>query len=263
MTVLVDGGIDLVAAEREKAILGRLGATRFATVAELSGLLSVSEVSVRRYLEKLEQDGLVRRTRGGAFINESIVYEPPLEDKKDQYIVEKRRVAAAAAALVEDGDTVALNAGTTTWEVARCLKERRNLTVVTNSISIASELSACEGIRLVMTGGVCRERSQALVGTMAERSMTDLYVNKTFLGVNGLSLAHGLTTPNLEEAQVNRAMVRAARSTYVVADHSKFGQVTFSLIVPVQEIHGVITDAGAPEDALRALRAMQKEVITA
>ncbi|MGE5675637.1 MAG: DeoR/GlpR family DNA-binding transcription regulator [Mycobacterium leprae] len=248
--------------DRERSILARLSTSRFATVQELSALLDVSEVTVRRYLEKLEQDGMLTRTRGGAFLNESMLEESSFGSRRDQYIEEKRRIAVAAAAMIDDGDTIALSAGTTTYEIARCLKERRNLTVVTNSISIASELATCPGIRLLVTGGTCRERSLALVGALAERSLVGLYVNQTFLGTSGFSLEHGLTTPNFEEALVNAAMVRAARRTVVAVDSSKFGQVSLSLIVPVAAVHSVITDTGAPAEVLDALRAMPKEVIT-
>jgi DeoR family fructose operon transcriptional repressor len=241
-------------------ILDRLESSRFATVAELSSLLGVSTVTVRRYLAMLEAEGLVRRTRGGAFMNEGLVEEPSFGSKRDRFSNEKQRIAQAAVATVKDGDTIALNAGTTTYEIARSLRGRQNLTVVTNSISIASVLVDTPGIRLMVTGGVSRERSQALVGPVAEASLKSIFVSKAFLGVNGLSLAHGLTTPNLEEAQVNRAMIRVAQQVTVVADHSKFERVCFSLIASVSEVSGVITDKGTPEEIIGELRALRKEV---
>ncbi|HYF91145.1 MAG TPA: DeoR/GlpR family DNA-binding transcription regulator [Symbiobacteriaceae bacterium] len=241
-------------------ILDRLGSNRFATVTELSSLLGVSTVTVRRYLDLLEKEGLVRRTRGGAFMNEGLVEEPSFGSKQVRFIAEKQRIAQAAVATVQDGDTIALNAGTTTWEIARCLRSRQNLTVVTNSISIASVLVDSPGIRLVVTGGILRERSQALVGPIAEAALRGIFVSKAFLGVNGISLSHGLTTPNMEEAQINRVLMRVAQSVTIVADHSKFERVSFSLIASVSEIGGVITDKGTPDEIIRALQAMEKEV---
>lgn len=249
--------------EREKAVLRHLGVSRFATVAQLSAALGVSEVTIRRYLHQLENEGLITRTHGGAILNSTLFEEPALSAKEAWQAEEKRRIAEAAAKMIEDGEAIALNAGTTTAAIARLLRNRKGLTVVTNSISVVNALAACPGIRLVVTGGQLRERSLALVGPLAVRSLEGVYVSKVFLGVNGLSFEHGLTTPNIEEAMVNQAMLRAAQMAVVVADHTKFGKVTFSRIATVEEVHAVITDDGAPPHVLARLRDLGKQVIVA
>ncbi|WPD18259.1 DeoR/GlpR family DNA-binding transcription regulator [Thermaerobacter composti] len=247
--------------EREQAILQHLGTSRYATVAELSAVLGVSEVTVRRYLDRLENEGLVTRTHGGALLTSSLMEEPEIAAKEALQAEEKRRIAEAAASMIGDGDAIALNAGTTTAAIARLLRNRNGLTVVTNSMSVVNALATCPGIRLVVTGGQLRERSLALVGPLAVRSLEGVYVNKVFLGVNGLSLKYGLTTPNMDEATVNQAMLQSARMAIVVADHTKFGKVTFSRIATVQDIDVVITDDKAPAKDVERLRSMGKEVI--
>lgn len=248
---------------RQRAILEQLRMARFATVGQLSAALGVSEVTVRRHLQRLEDQGLVTRTRGGAVLVSGPLEEPGLSAKQRLQAEEKRRIAAAAAAMVEDGEAIALNAGTTTAAVARALAGRRGLTVVTNSLPVVAALASAADATLVVVGGQLRARSLALVGPLAVQSLEELRVSKVFLGVNGLSVEHGLTTPNLEEAMVNRAMLRAAERVVVVADHTKFGRVAFSRIAAIEDVHVVITDAAAPPDAVAALRERGCQVILA
>lgn len=247
---------------RRQALLERLRVSRFATVAQLSAALGVSEVTVRRHLQQLEDQGLVVRTRGGAMVVSGPLEEPGLTAKQGLQAEEKRRIAAAAAALVEDGDAVALNAGTTTAALARVLAARKGLTVVTNSLPVVVALASSD-VQLVVVGGQLRSRSLALVGPLALQALAEIHVSKAFIGVNGLSLQHGITTPNLEEAMVNRAMLRAAERVIVVADRTKFGRVAFSRIAQLDEIHAVVTDREAPPDVVAALRERGIEVILA
>lgn len=248
-------------AECKQIILSHLSNSRFATVAELSTLLGLSTVSVRRYLEQLDTEGLVRRTRGGALLSEMLVADAPFVAKKDRSAAEKQRIGAAAAELVRDGQTVALAAGTTTWQVARSLRDRSNLTVVTNSLAIAAEFVNSPDIRLVVTGGTCRDGSQALVGPTAVRTLQEIFVDHLFLGVDGISMTRGLTVASPEEAQVDRAMVRTAQSVTVVADHSKFDSIAFALVATLDEVHRVITDSGLPHDILQRMRKGRAEIL--
>lgn len=247
--------------ETKRQVMSHLGNSRFATVVELSGLLGLSTVSVRRHLEMLERQGLVRRTRGGAFLADALVSDAPFVAKKDRFAAEKQRIAAAAAALVKDGDAVALAAGTTTWEVARCLKDRSNLTVVTNSIAIASEFVNAPGIRLVVTGGTIREGSQALVGPAAVRGLQEICVNQMFLGVDGIHWSRGVTLASPEEAQLDRAMMRTAQTVTVVADRSKFDRIAFSLVATLGEVQRIITDSGLDPETLQRFQGCPAEIV--
>jgi DeoR/GlpR family transcriptional regulator of sugar metabolism len=206
---------------------------------------------------------LLIRSHGGAVLNENLFAEPSFNEKEDKYIEEKMRIAAEAAKLVTDGMTIALNAGTTTTQIAKQIKVRENLTVVTNAINIAWELMGAEGVKVFLTGGNLRPKSFALVGTMAEQTLRGIFVDLVFVGVNGISVKLGLTTPNMEEALVNRAMMEAAKKVAVVADHSKFDKVTFSLIATLDQIDMVITDSQTEKEQIKKLQEMGKTVIIA
>lgn len=247
--------------DRSRAILDHLRRVRFATVAELSAHLGVSAVTVRRYLAQLEERGLITRTRGGAIAIGDLLEEPALAAKEARQAEEKQRIASAAVEMIHDGDVIALNAGSTTAAIARLLTRRRKVTVVTNSLPVIRTLAGSPDIRLLVVGGQLRNRSLALVGPMALQNLADLFVDKAFLGVDGLSIEHGITTPNLDEAVINRTMLRRARKVIVVADHTKFGRVSLSRISSIDDVHTIITDEHAPADAIASLRQLGKEVV--
>ncbi|EKP95163.1 DeoR/GlpR family DNA-binding transcription regulator [Thermaerobacter subterraneus] len=246
---------------KSQAILEHVRRVRFATVAELSASLGVSAVTVRRYLAQLEEQGLLTRTRGGAIAIGDLLEEPALTAKEGRQAEEKQRIAAAAVSMINDGDVIALNAGSTTAAIARLLTTRREITVVTNSLPVIRTLAGNPDIRMLIVGGQLRNRSLALVGPLALQNLADLFVDKAFLGVDGISVEHGITTPNLDEAVVNRTMLRRARKVIVVADHTKFGRVSLSRISSIEEVHTVITDQLAPADAVACLRQLGKEVV--
>jgi len=232
-------------------------------VDELRKKFDVSNVTLRNDLKKLEEDGYLRRTHGGALKVETVAFDLALIEKEKKFSDEKRRIGKAAANLVREGETIILDSGTTTIEVARNIKNMKNITVLTNALNIATELAGREGLKVILTGGILREKSFSLVGPHAEQTLQDYFCDKLFLGVDGINSKDGVTTPNLLEAKVNRMMAEQANEVIVVTDSSKFSKRSLSLIVPVHKIDKVITDSNIPEADFQRLRAKDVEVILA
>jgi DeoR family transcriptional regulator, aga operon transcriptional repressor len=240
-------------AERLAAILERLSANGGVGVAELATELGTSSATVRRDLRLLEDQRLLSRTHGGA-VAHGVLYELPLRYRGARYGNEKRRIAAAAAAQVSEGMVVGLTGGTTTTEVARALADRRRLTIVTNSLSIAAELAVRPNLKLVVTGGVARPESYELIGSLAEATLTGLNLDLAIVGVDGISSATGLTTHHEAEAHTNRALIERAKRTLVVADSSKIGQAAFARICGADRVDELVTDSVADSAELDELR---------
>lgn len=227
---------------------------RAVSVTDLAARFGVSESTIRRDLRELEEAGLIQRTHGGAVLPDLRRYEPSFHQKEAERRQEKNAIARIAARLVNDGDTIILDSGTTTLALARLLHGRTNLTVVTNSIVIAAELAGAPGVEVVVTGGILKGRTLALVGAEVARFLNKVNVDRVFLGINGIDLEAGLTTPTLAEAETKQAMIRAAREVVVLADHTKLGRVTFAHVASLQEVHRLITDAGASPQFIGQLR---------
>ncbi|WP_406677987.1 DeoR/GlpR family DNA-binding transcription regulator [Moorella sp. ACPs] len=252
----------MISAQRRKIIIDKINSGMPLSVSELSRELGVSPMTIRRDLSSLEKEGLLTRTHGGAVpVGGGSEEEPSFDEKLNRFPAEKLAIARKAAELIKDGDTILLNAGTTVTALARLLKDRQNLTVVTNTVNIAMELAQSEGINLVLTGGNMRTRSYAMVGTLTERVLREIHVQKAFLGVNGISIEHGLTTPNMTEAHTNSLMIKAADEIIVLADHSKIGRVTLSRFAPIEAVSTLITDRAAPPDFIEELVRRGIEVI--
>ena len=247
--------------ERRTKILELLAEHGKVGVSELSRLFKTSEVTIRNDLKDLHRQGLLRRAHGGAVKVETVSVDPSLQVKAEQHADEKRRIGAAAAALVKDGDSIILDSGTTTQQIAKQIKGKKELTVITNGLNIALELLGSKGVQLILLGGMVRENSFSAVGHFAEEMLGQLSANKLFLAVDAFDLEFGLTTPNLEESKVNQAMVRVAREVILVADSSKFGKRSLSRIVPLGQINKIVTDDALPEDSRAELRARGIELI--
>lgn len=260
---MLEGELPLLGAERRRRIVEVLARRGVVGVAALSLALRCSEATLRRDLQRLEDEGLLRRTHGGAVLTGA---SPEAElfpsDKAVLQVAEKRAIALAAARLIAPGETVALNGGTTTLEVARQLRAIDNLRVVTNSVGVASELAGLSGLEVTVTGGTLRG-SLELSGPLAEHSLRGLYVDTAFIGVDGLTAREGLTTYNQSEAYINRAMIGQARRVIVVADHTKIGRVMMALIAPINALTTLITDSAAPPTQLDELRAAGLDVVVA
>lgn len=244
----------MLAEERHRHILTLLDEKGTVTVAELCERFGVSEMTVRRDLAALERKGLLRRVHGGAVSARGRSYEPPFLVRSSRHAEEKRRIAETALSLIHDGDSIALDVGTTTLEIAKRLGNIHNLTIVTPSLHIANVLADTPHNRIILTGGILRPGELSLVGTFAERIFGELYVDKLFLGIGGLDLEAGLTEYNLEDAQVKRAMLRSAKECIVVTDSSKLGQVAFAFVAPVSAMDTLITDKNADPAIVDRLR---------
>src|SRR5467141_3317570 len=246
--------------ERRRAIIEILDRDGRVLVMDMARRFDTSQVTIRKDLEVLHAHGLVHRTHGGALpAREGALEDPTLREKEKLHRKEKLRIAASAAAQVKEGQVVILDSGTTTTCIARALRNFHNITIITNAVNIAAELSGAP-VEVILTGGTLRKNSFSLVGPLAEESLRKLSADMLFLAVDGFDVRYGLTTPNLLEARVNRAMAEAARRTIVVCDSSKFGRRSLSLIMPASAVHETITDRKIAKPYLKALREADIEV---
>jgi DeoR family transcriptional regulator of aga operon len=250
---------------RHEYILRRLQETGGIDVDELCNTLGASIATIRRDLEDLEGRSLLRRTRGGAVPIGPLFYEPfrhdsSFQDKVNSFAEEKRRIAFAAAALVSTGQTVALSGGTTTTEVVRCLRVLTDISIITNTVNVAMELSNRKDIEVIVTGGHLRGSWFTLVGPLAVANAEILFSDIMFIGVDGIDAKQGLTCTNPNEAEVLRKFVQHTKIKVVVADHSKLGSVSKYLLCPTKEIDRLITDSGAPASAIAPFEKLGIEV---
>ncbi|HZE26367.1 MAG TPA: transcriptional repressor AgaR [Terriglobales bacterium] len=246
--------------ERRRAILAMVNREGRVLVLDLAKRFETSQVTIRKDLEELHAHGLIHRTHGGALpAREGALEDPTLREKEKLHRKEKLRIAETAARMVQEGQVVILDSGTTTTAIARALRNFQNLTIVTNAVNIAAELSGT-AVEVILTGGTLRKNSFSLVGPIAEETLHRLNADVLFLGVDGFDVHYGLSTPNLLEAKVNRVMVEVAKRTVAVCDASKFGRRSLSLIVPPSALHGVVTDRGVPNSDIRALKKSGIEV---
>jgi DeoR family transcriptional regulator of aga operon len=240
--------------ERRRAIIDFVNHTGRARVADLATKFGTSEITIRRDLDLLHERGLIYRTHGGALpLRASAETDRDLTQREMQHTREKLRIATAAISMINDGQSVVLDSGSTTTAIARALRGFQNLTVITNAVNIAAELAG-SSVDVILTGGMLRKNSYSLVGPIAEESLRRLKADILFLGVDGFDTSSGVSTPNLLEAQLNRVMVSIAARVIAVCDSSKFGRSSLSSIVPISNIHGVITDNEIPRSDLRQLR---------
>jgi DeoR family transcriptional regulator of aga operon len=242
-------------------ILERLSESGGVGVSDLARELSASPATVRRDLRLLEQQRLLARTHGGA-VAQGVLYELPLRYRGARHGEDKRRIAACAADRVNEGMVVGLTGGTTTTEVARAVAEMKRLTIVTNSLSIASELAVRPNLKLVLTGGVARPESYELIGPLAEATLSGLHLDLAIVGVDGISASAGLTTHHETEASTNRALIARAERTVVVADSSKVGKAAFACIVAAGSVEELITDPDADAAELSRLGELGLAVTT-
>lgn len=255
----------MLAAQRRTAILERVQGAGAVRVAELVSELGVSDMTVRRDLATLAERGLVAKVHGGAIVPAAgSADEPGFTAKSVRQREEKEAIATAAAGLVNPGSAVALSAGTTTAALARQLLDVPGLTVVTNSVPVSDVLYGAGSAdrSVVLTGGV-RTRSDALVGPVAVAALRGLHVDVLFLGVHGMGEPAGFTTPNLLEAETDRALVAAARRLVVLADHTKWGTVGMCTIAALSDADVLVTDASLPEPARAALAEAVGELVVA
>jgi DeoR/GlpR family transcriptional regulator of sugar metabolism len=234
-------------------------------VSDLTALLDVSDMTIRRDLDRLARLGVLEKVHGGAILAGRSAVEPTFDAKRSREQVEKAAIAVAAAGLVRPGSAIALSAGTTTWSLARELLTIPDLTVVTNSVNVADVLhaeAAADGRTVLLTGGV-RTPSNALVGPIADAAIRSLHVDLLFLGTYGMDPDAGLTTPNLVEAQTNRTFVSAARRVVLVADHTKWRTVGLAAFGTLADVDVLVTDEALDAEACGVLKEHVGELVLA
>lgn len=247
--------------ERRRHILALVHSQGRVLVGELSRTLGSSQITIRKDLEHLQSRGLVQRTHGGALrLQSGALFDPSLQEKQKQHSQEKLRIADEAARMVQEGQCIMLDSGTTTTAVAHALRRFSQLTLITNAVNIAADL-ASTSFEVILIGGTLRKNSFSLVGPLAEDVLGEMHADILFLGVDGFDVETGITTPNFLESRVNRAMVRASRRVVVVCDSTKFSRRSLSRIVPTSAVHCVITDKNLPREAEEGLRNQNIEVL--
>lgn len=253
----------LLTEERRRAVLDMITRQGRVVISDLSRHFKVSSVTVRADINALSKRDLLVRSHGGAIRKADVAVDSPLDVKESQHHDEKVRIAHAAAALLQEGQTVLLDSGSTTLEVARAIRKRKlpRLTLVTNSLAAAWEISAVNEISLIMIGGVLRHISRSFAGPQAQKMISELRVDHFFLGVDGLEPETGPMTPDVLEAELNAVMIRSAREVTIVADSSKIGRTSLSLIAPINCVHRLITDAGISKRHVEVLESRGIEVV--
>ncbi|QSF53923.1 transcriptional repressor AgaR [Brevundimonas fontaquae] len=234
--------------ERRREITTMIRARGSVQVAALSDIFNVSMQTIRKDLQYLEGRGVATRAYGGAISTEVVnaPVEPAIETKRASHPEAKERVGKLAAGMVGPGDSIMLDSGTTTLQIARFLPDDEDLTVVTNDLDILTVLAQKRKIKIVMLGGELRRRNMAFYGAQTVAALDDLLLDKLFLGVDGLDIERGVTTHHEPEAQLNRRMVETAREVIAVTDASKFGKICLHRIIDVADLDALITDTGAP-----------------
>ncbi len=232
------------AVERRDRILGLIQKKRRVTVDELMENLTVSGATIRRDLEFLERGGLITRAHGGAVSKSRVSLEPDYSKEKQKFLEEKRKIGKEASKLVEEGEVIFLESSSTVLEMAKNIANINNLTVVTNSLDIVRELHQAAGIELIITGGSLKKRIHALMGPLAELTLSQMRIDKAFMGISALDIDHGMTTATVEEAETRKKIVEASNKIVVLTDHSKLGKQHFIFVATIEEIDVICTDKG-------------------
>ncbi len=232
----------MLAIERRNAILSVLREDKHVVVSELAKAFEVSEETVRRDLDKLEKEGLVVKTYGGAVISENNSVELPYVVRKKANVTAKQKIAELAAGIISDGDTLILDASSTAVFIAQKIKSKKDLTLITNSIEVLMELSDVTGWKILSTGGLLKERSCALVGNQAEECLSRFHVDKAFISCKGIHPEHGFSDSSDMHAAVKRSMIQSAAQVFFAVDSSKFGKLSLTTISNFDGVEAIITD---------------------
>ena len=238
-------GKSLIPAQRRQRIQELLDRDQVVQNGFLSEILQVSEATIRRDLDWLEQEGRLERTHGGATLSQRMDLEPEYHYSAQAHPTEKAHIGALAAGLVEEGDVIFVNSGTTATQVVRHIRERVDVTVITTNVSAVLEAPVNDDIELVLLGGSYRARARSVAGRFATDCLRQVYASKAFIGVDGISFKYGYTTPMSAEAEIARLMIeRTQGPVIVVADHSKWGVVANFEIAQFDQIQTIVTDEG-------------------
>lgn len=247
--------------DRQLQLLDLIEQRQRITVTEIVQQFAVSEATARRDLEALASQGKVQRVHGGAIALETPPPELPILERKNEQENEKARIGRKAAELVLPGETIFLGSGTTVLEIARALRERTGLTILTNSLPVLNTLSGTENT-IICLGGMLRPSELSFIGHITEQALAEVRADKVFMGTRAISL-EGLTHEYLPETMTDRAILRAGRRIIIVADHTKFGRATTVLLAPLEKIHTLVTDHQADPEFIHTLRENNIHIILA
>ncbi len=250
-----------IPAQRRERIKEYLTTHKVARLADLSNILNASYATVRRDLEKLEETGFLERTHGGAILSKRLSREPEYQQRQLESLDAKRLIGQYAATLIEDGDVIFMNGGTTTTEVIRHIRPNADITVITNNVFAALEIDNI-GFELILLGGIFQPISLSVGGYFSTDNLKQVYADKTFIGVDGISLRYGCTFPTSAEAEVVRTMMERTRGpVYIVADHNKWGIISNYEVAKIEKIHALITDDALDMNARKSLKAQSVELL--
>jgi DeoR family transcriptional regulator of aga operon len=249
---------------RRKKILERIKETGEVLVSRLSKEFNVSEVTIRNDLEHLERKNLLVRARGGAIHTENHVgIDQRIAEKNKLHATEKAAIGKKAASLINDGDTIIIDSGTTTAEIVKHLDGIKHLSVITNALNITNLLMAHPSVNVIIPGGYLRQNAMSLVGPLAEKNLRNFFVDKVFLSTDGFDTKQGIYTPNIDEAHLNEIMIDITEEVILVTDSSKFKRKSLALICGLDKIKKVVTDKGIPSDDKKRLEDAGVEVLIA
>jgi DeoR family transcriptional regulator of aga operon len=243
-------------AERHQYILNKIQTDGTIDVQSLCRELNVSSVTIRKDLKLLEDKNLLYRTHGGATLNNPYTVDKPVNEKEHIQSAEKMRIGAVGAELIEDNDSIIIASGTTVLALARCIKSKGSLTVITSALNVALELVHHANIEVIQLGGLLRKTSSSVTGPYSDNVLGNVFCSKLYLGVDGIDLEFGLTTTNAFEAHLNRQMIEASQKIIVLADSTKFGKRGFGRICGIEEVDHIITDSGISEQTKKGLEAL-------
>lgn len=247
----------MLAIERRNKILEILQKESRVVVSDLGALFQVTEETIRRDLEKLEKEGLAKKTYGGAILADSLSVDLPYSVRMKANVESKQRIAKIVSDLVEDGDHIMMDASSTAIFVAKHLKNKKNITVITNSIEILIELSSVAGWKVLSTGGVLKEGSLSLVGYQAEKMINTFHVDKTIVSSKGVDIKKGITDSNEMEVHIKKLMLEAANTKILIADNSKFDKISFTKICDLADIDVLISDSELNDKWKQTLDSME------
>ena len=251
----------MLAIERRNEILTKLQEDKRVVVSDLSQIYHVTEETIRRDLEKLEKEGLAKKTYGGAVLNDSFYIDLPYTVRKKANVLSKQQIAERIVSRIEDGAHIMLDASSTALFVAKQLKDRKNLTIITNSIEILLEISDRSGWNILCTGGALKEGGLALVGYQAERMLSSFHVDYAIFSSKGIDIENGIMDSNENDAQMKRLMSKAAKERILVVDYTKFEKISFVKVCEWTDIDLLVTDKEPEERWKQALTSFQVELI--
>jgi len=252
----------VLAIERRQKIMAMLNENKSVLVPELAKLFNVTEETIRRDLEKLEKEGLLKRTYGGAVLVENYNVDIPFEFRNVTNIEGKKQIALSLIKYIEDGDTLVMDSSTSALQVAKLLKTKKKITVITNSEQIINELKVFEDtIKVISTGGTLRNKSLSLVGPIAEQTLRSLNANKAIISCKGFDIEKGFTESNELEAQVKKLMIEIADKVYMIADHTKMNKTALVNIATLDDVDFIFTDKILPPSQENAIREKNVEIV--